>query len=1047
MLAELPLYLSIKTDVQGKLDKSNIGQKMALDWQNVQFNFNDFIDHLKKGHPYGYQWEFGIRKSDYFKKANLVSVDFDKGAISVDQFLSDPFVKENVAIIYKTHSYTENCHRFRAIFVLPVNIHDVHLIKAINKGLYKKLANIFKFKDPNDFIDTSTHDAGRFFFGSTESIVYEKEICINHSLYDELRILGSIELGVIVEPIKTIKSEITLSKLTPIRIAHGDFVALQTLHSKQSVHCPFHSPDKHPSALVVHSESGVIGIHCRVCKTTKFSEPYQKATYNFYKFDDLVKNNKNTYNKFHAFKGLELLFEGPLPKNHEAYHFKEYDEQYINIDFKPKGIHLIKSAKGTGKTVLIEKIVNQAKFNGQIFNFEKNNKIYKEIPVLLVGHRQALLAETCKRLEITCYLDSKFSDRDFNSRSNKNDLIKTHKPKFYGISIDSLISRMQGSSEHFPIIIIDESEQVFSHFLADSLKKRVDNFFVLAGLIQNASHVYCFDADMGEITIQGITSCFDVDKNHDKKIRDILFNNHLRDLNLGKPNINNDQTSDINYFPEENISTPTFFKSDIYFHLNTYIPEAGNLVLFDSSNEIQGHLIESIKSNKKCFVVSNSKKIIDNLTAMIKRLFPALKVFSITSENSNQTEVRIKVTNMVSTVKTHDVILASPSLGTGIDISFENKERIVDCVYGIFNSKINTHFDIDQQLGRVRHPKNVYVWVCKKNSTLCTDERLIKASLKDNPNIYTDFYEINSDGIAYKTTSDPFMNLAYVIEKIRNISINQLKDNFIKLKKNNNWVIKHFKKDDYVRELGQIINVKGKLLNTVQKYDALMNAKDISYEDYELIRQKREKNKSILHSEYFEALKYSFKHFYKVEKIDEGLFYFDNNGKSREAIQLYEIMTKTDLDLLRSRNDIQHYLRYDFSIDHKEKNNGPFNIERQTKLHEKAQVLKEFFEAAGIFQDRNFVLEQKWNNTSLIKFKSLCNVPKKYANFERLFGIPRRRDIDYKTCTQFHSFLQVLRLDRILIERNRGNKNTAYTYKLDPQSIKVIQDIVKTRSS
>ena len=108
MLTETPLYLSIKNDVQGKLDKSNIGQKLALDWQNVKFNFNDFIDHLKKGHPYGYQWEFGIRKSDNFKKTNIVSVDFDKGAISTDQFLSDPFIKENVAVVYKTHSHTEN---------------------------------------------------------------------------------------------------------------------------------------------------------------------------------------------------------------------------------------------------------------------------------------------------------------------------------------------------------------------------------------------------------------------------------------------------------------------------------------------------------------------------------------------------------------------------------------------------------------------------------------------------------------------------------------------------------------------------------------------------------------------------------------------------------------------------------------------------------------------------------------------------------------------------------------------------------------------------
>ena len=50
-------------------------------------------------------------------------------------------------------------------------------------------------------------------------------------------------------------------------------------------------------------------------------------------------------------------------------------------------------------------------------------------------------------------------------------------------------------------------------------------------------------------------------------------------------------------------------------------------------------------------------------------------------------------------------------MGTGIDITFPENISHVDGVYGLFEAKINTHFDIDQQLSRVRHPKYVRVWI------------------------------------------------------------------------------------------------------------------------------------------------------------------------------------------------------------------------------------------------------------------------------------------------------------------------------------------------
>ena len=59
----------------------------------------------------------------------------------------------------------------------------------------------------------------------------------------------------------------------------------------------------------------------------------------------------------------------------------------------------------------------------------------------------------------------------------------------------------------------------------------------------------------------------------------------------------------------------------------------------------------------------------------------------------------------------YDLILTSPALGSGIDITFPNEAREIDIVYGFLDRGSNDHLDFDQQLGRVRHPGAIKVWV------------------------------------------------------------------------------------------------------------------------------------------------------------------------------------------------------------------------------------------------------------------------------------------------------------------------------------------------
>ena len=47
------------------------------------------------------------------------------------------------------------------------------------------------------------------------------------------------------------------------------------------------------------------------------------------------------------------------------------------------------------------------------------------------------------------------------------------------------------------------------------------------------------------------------------------------------------------------------------------------------------------------------------------------------------------------------VLVSHLAWGTGVDITFDNNAQLIDVVYGFFQARVNTHFDIDQQLSRV----------------------------------------------------------------------------------------------------------------------------------------------------------------------------------------------------------------------------------------------------------------------------------------------------------------------------------------------------------
>ena len=218
-------------------------------------------------------------------------------------------------------------------------------MKNAYKGIIKKFGG-----------DPSCKDACRQFFGSKDST----PMVFNNILPDDI-VAELIKLGGETEKQTdtadaagsgrhAIVSRVTLDPDDPIKDSEGNIRRLQDTPERTSVHCPVHT-DSNPSAFVVKSAKGVIGIHCTACSTTYFTSN-DVPLYDFnYRLSNLTEMGLDDY---------ETVEEDEFVSIHSKDILRVNDQYVEPIEIKTP-ITLVKSPKGTGKTFWLEKIVKQCR--------------------------------------------------------------------------------------------------------------------------------------------------------------------------------------------------------------------------------------------------------------------------------------------------------------------------------------------------------------------------------------------------------------------------------------------------------------------------------------------------------------------------------------------------------------------------------------------------------------------------------------------------------------------------------------------------------------
>ena len=162
------------------------------------------------------------------------------------------------------------------------------------------------------------------------------------------------------------------------------------------------------------------------------------------------------------------------PQNFESGKKINYHARFIkDVDFT-QGVHLVRSAIGTGKTAIVEAFVKKS----------------SEKSVLFTTHLISLVESAANRLGLCSYNDCDEYDLQMENRLS--------------ICLNSLGKLTSICSiPNYDIVIIDEIEQVLSR-LTSHIEQKPLIFSVLQYLIQNAKTVICLDAHLSKITVEFI---------------------------------------------------------------------------------------------------------------------------------------------------------------------------------------------------------------------------------------------------------------------------------------------------------------------------------------------------------------------------------------------------------------------------------------------------------------------------------------------------------------------------------------------------------------
>lgn len=968
------MLVAINENIINKASSAVLSENNGT-YTNVDLTPEQFAEQIKLGYAFCAQHKNGWRKTDNFTVSGILAIDIDDG-LSVQDALDDDYVQNYACIIYTTPSHTEEFPRFRIVFELVVPITDALKMRHALTGLINRFGG-----------DGACTDACHMFYGSTISDPILMGKTLPEQQVDELVARAMEESKAFMykggKNVKTnIRSILTLEKNAEIKLESDELMKLADIPVRTRVYCPKHV-DRKASAFTLRSTQGNPGIYCSTCETTYFlktSSAVHDYNFDYSWYRVLTFSPEEQQDAMYSEDESKVLCLNEL----RGGHIREVNSRYLKYD-EP-------AITTEGKYLVPEIIESDARLhqpNPDVGNLRSSYRLTfvkspkgtgktdwlrdlvsahksKNVSILLVGHRRSLISTSAKRLGLVSYLED---PSDKASSRTKYNPVQQH----YAICADSLANMVDTRINRYDLILIDEVEQVFSHLLADTMKeKRREILHTLRFYLNKAKAIYLLDADLNRTTVEIIDSML---------------------------------TGEVQW----------------QAIVNTWTPENKTVHLYQSKNHLVGELEASLKRGERCFVSSNSKKKIIGMNKALSEKFGENKKFCIiTGDNSDTAEVQHLIKNIKTAILEYDAIFVSPAMGTGIDITFDMDGQLIDSVFGIFEARINTHFDIDQQLARVRNPKRVCVWISSEKFNYETDANAIEAELQSSDTEHRSFIGIDDDGNREYRRDELYESVFSNVIAMERASKNKLLENFCDLKHHNGWIIVDVEKDKALHIEGKGVLDSGKKIYAQELMDGILGAEPIGPNQY---RHLRKRNKNILSAaDIFKMRRYELEAFY-CDELSQEMVALDNDGKFRKCVREFQLLYLSDEELRK---------RAEFDKD-------GLTDDRDSSAQRK-QLYLALFSAAGLMADENkFDISKVIEKGDLAEFIQECQSKK--VVIERVLEVQVRKDIRFNPTQQLGMILKNLGLNISRVSYRVIDGSKLYSYRLDAEGLASLQAV------
>lgn len=951
-----------------------------------------------------------------FDSAGFIAVAIDLAKLPLSAVLTWPYTQQYCSVVaYPALDADGECSVGVCLlaFELPSVSKKAATYALLQAGLEDRYFGALRAADPLQVYRPAVAGATQVLGGR-----------LTPEAVQELTAFGKEAKAIRRGPGEARRSRVKLDLDTVIKTAVGDELTFGMLppsviedgkQPEPEYYCPMHA-DTRPSAFVFRDDDGLPVLACLHC-WRGFTVRDKSNDYDFGQYDRIVRDL--------AKAEADSLADAAAPADSGPQFELRRDRYLGDLPLAP-GILCVKSPKGSGKTEALVKLIGECKK-------AKQN-------VLLVGHRRTLLLSMAQRLGLWCYLVppevayvqrvpkdraereakrnatlptpadgwTRFSRKVFGPPPDPSeedqerqeaadevaremlggDMHFGEPSNYYAVSVDSL-TVLEPSRHHYDVIVIDEAEQVFAHLVSPTLKdKRREVFRLLAWYLRKAKSVILLDADLGMVTMTS------------------LFAMQL--------------------FPE----------TSVRFIVNDYKQAANMLKLYPGKSQLVDRLHEALAAGDKCYLATNSKNKAIELHKALTEALPALRIVVIHADNASTAEMQALLGDIATRFE-HDIdlLIATPALGTGIDVTFKdddgNSRTVVDHVFGLFVGMVTTHFDLDQQLMRVRHPGQVHVWVDPVGQDFETSIDVIKTELLRTAGETRTLIGYDDDGRPILNTDDKLIEIWARVRAMNRGSKNRLAALFQDLREANGWQASLVANEDDASVAGAAALQLGKELRVEERVERLQAAPVLDPASAAKLEKRDRQGLSLTVDERWALERYRIEDFY-AEAVSEELISLDADGRTRPAVRNLEIMLapgevnrKLDQRQLGDGQGVE----------------GVWVVDRSNRSV-KARLLRDVLAAAGVFDAKKGALIDgcQFEQATLGTFA--IELWKNAKQFESVFELKPRKDAKHQSVRQLGMVLEKIGLTVTLDHVSDAGGRKVRWYRLDEKRLARLMGIL-----